>query len=145
MQLHDEIPDIMFLTVANRDLYAKLIDFNEEFYYQPYHHSDCRLRIGVDACSLISERLFIQWQVYRPDSYTQLFDWGAGAKLFLSPHATVSELAQTIFGLIQAYETHEVREAFVWRRRRVYGPHVSLDAHWEAAEHTVTRAVRETP
>lgn len=81
-----------------------------------------------------SDRLYMQVWCWRPDTFTGEMDWGRGGKAYLSPHATDSELVQTAFGLYKAYVEHEARESFLWRGRRVFGPHISTEALWEVAE-----------
>lgn len=53
-----------------------------------------------------------------------------------------SSLIQTIFGLYLSFVEHEARETFLYRGRRVFGPHISTDALWEIAERTDARPQR---
>lgn len=50
--------------------------------------------------------------------------------------ATESTLARTAFGLYVGFSEHEARESFQFKGRRVFGPHTSVAALWEAAEST---------
>lgn len=79
-------------------------------------------------------RFYYQIEATRPDTYTGKTGKGRGSKAYLSLHATDSELVQTVFGLYNAYLHHEARETFLWRGRRVFGPHIDIQAHWENAE-----------
>lgn len=106
----------------------------EHIDYLPYHQAEHRIRVGMSE-----GRPFIQYQVWRPDTFTSEMGWGKGGKAFLSHHTIQQEFVQTVFSLIQSYELHEVREGFTYEGRRIYGPHIDLGALWEAAEHTVTR------
>lgn len=79
-------------------------------------------------------RYYFQIRCERPDTFTGEMGTGHGGKAYLSPYATDSELVQTAFGLYKAYVEHEARESFLWRGRRVFGPHISTEALWEVAE-----------
>lgn len=84
---------------------------------------NCELFIGTDR-----ERHYWQIKCWRQDTITKEWDWGYGGKVYLSPHATDSELMQAAFGAYRAYWEHEVRETFLVDGVRPYGPHISLDA-----------------
>ena len=79
-------------------------------------------------------RFYLQIEAARIDTFTGELGTGRGGKAYLSEEATDSELVQTVFGLYDAYCHHEVRETFLFRGRRIFGPHISIDAHWEVAE-----------
>lgn len=79
-------------------------------------------------------RFYYQIEATRIDTFTGKLGTGRGSKAYLTPHATRSELVQTVFGLYDAYCHHEVRETFLWRGRRVFGPHIDIEAHWQIAE-----------
>ena len=85
-------------------------------------------------------RYYFQIACERPDTFTGQVGEGRGGKAYLSRHATDSELVQAAFGLYRAYVEHEARETFLWRGRRVFGPHISTAALWEVAERYDARA-----
>lgn len=87
-------------------------------------------------------RFYFQIQCWRKDAITGEMGMGYGGKAYLSPHATDSELVQTIFGLYRAYWEHEARETFSWRGRRVFGPHISTEALWDVARRVDVRSAR---
>lgn len=78
-------------------------------------------------------RFYFQIRAERADTYTGKMGFGQGGKAYLSEYATDSELMQTVFGLYASYCHHEARESFMWRGRRVFGPHMSTQARWEIA------------
>lgn len=47
-----------------------------------------------------------------------------------------STLVRTAFGLYAAFCEHEAREAFQYAGRRVFGPHIAVEALWNAAAST---------
>lgn len=96
------------------------------------------LLIGRDQAET-GGRYFFQIQALRPDAFTGALEHGRGGKAYLSPHATRSELVQTVFGLMLAYLEHEARESFTWRGRRVFGPHIDVQAHWDVARRVDVR------
>ena len=79
-------------------------------------------------------RVYMQVECDRPDTFTGVMGVGRGGKAYLSPHMTDSELVRRAFALVLAYVEHEAREGFTWRGRRVFGPHISVEALWDAAE-----------
>lgn len=84
-------------------------------------------------------RWYYQVEAHRPDTYTREPGVGRGSKAYLNPAATRSELAQTAFGLFNAYEHHECREWFTFAGKRVYGPHFDVLALAEIADRTEHR------
>lgn len=72
--------------------------------------------------------LWVQVGTERPDTYTGNIEIGKGGKAYVSPHATHDEVVKKIFGLILAYTEHEAREGFRWKGRRVFNPHVTIEA-----------------
>ncbi|WKW87117.1 hypothetical protein SEA_NICOLE72_80 [Microbacterium phage Nicole72] len=92
-------------------------------------------------------RFYFQIKCWRRDVITGEFGYGYGGKAYLSPHATDSELIQTIFGLYKGYWEHEARETFVLRdsageRRRPFGPHIDTWALWSVARKVDVRSAR---
>lgn len=79
-------------------------------------------------------RWYYQIRCFRPDTFTQEMGWGGGRKAYLSPYMVRSELVRLAFGLYLAYVEHEAREGFQWRGRRVFGPHIHVEAMWDVAE-----------
>jgi hypothetical protein len=89
-------------------------------------------------------RWYFQITCWRRDAITGDMGRGYGGKAYLTPHATDSELIQTLFGLYKAYWEHEARETFQWRERRVFGPHISTEALWDVARRVDVRSARHT-
>lgn len=80
--------------------------------------------------------LFMQVAFFAPN------EWGVpelqqGRKWLLSKHMTKSEIVQTALKAVLTAEEHEARENFMYRGRKVFGPHVYIDALWDACD-TVT-------
>lgn len=55
-----------------------------------------------------------------------------GRKWLISRFMTKNELIQTAFKAILTAEEHEVRENFLYKGRRILGPHIDVDALWNA-------------
>lgn len=72
--------------------------------------------------------LWIQVGTMRPDTYTGQQELGKGGKAYVSTYATHDEVVKKIFGLIMAYVEHETREGFKWKGRRIFNPHVTIEA-----------------
>lgn len=109
----------------------RVIDLISEIAYK----DDYFLRVGVSP----EGRLFMQVQCHRKDVVTGEMGWGKGGKCYLSEFMTDQEIVQNAFGLFKAYEEHECREFFTFRGKRIYGPHISLDALLEIADRTTYR------
>jgi hypothetical protein len=87
----------------------------------------------------------LQCRIMRPDTESGTWAEGGGGKYYVSPHSTEDEIVKKCFAACMAYAEHEVREGFRWKERRVFGPHIDLDALWRAAEHVSYRDTREEP
>lgn len=112
-------------------LESRVKELIADIHYKP----DYRLYVGVSN----EGKIYLQVQCWRPDSITGEYDWGKGGKLHLSIHMTDQEIVQNAFGLYKAYEEHECREFFTYRGKRIYGPHISLEALLEVADRTTYR------
>lgn len=126
---------------------------------EPVHEADpflLRLRgivaqveLGMECSVVIGRdeendpgRFYFQIMCWRMDVISKEMGHGFGGKAYLSPHATDSELVQTIFGLYKAYWEHEARENFYWKGRRVFGPHMDVNAVWEVATRIDARSAQ---
>lgn len=73
---------------------------------------------------------YLQWTFCAPD-YTKpgqpVTKWHC-RKYRLSVHMTEGEVVQTAFHAALQAEEHECREAFCYRGRRPFNPHIRLDA-----------------
>lgn len=78
-------------------------------------------------------RWYYQIEADRVDAITGEQGVGRGGKAYLSPEATRSELVQTVFGLLKAFEEHECREFFRYDGQQVFGPHFDVLALHEIA------------
>lgn len=101
----------------------------------------CAVVIGHDDENTPG-RHYLQIECYRKDVITGEMGFGRGGKFWLSEHMTQNEIIQGIFGLYLAYWTHEAREGFTWRGRRIFGPHISSEALWEVAPRVDVRSVK---
>jgi hypothetical protein len=97
----------------------------------------CTIRIDEDE-----KGVFWQIKCWRRDVITSEWDWGFGGKAYPSEHATQSELLQSIFGLYKGYWEHEARENFKWKGRRIFGPHIDVEAQWEIAQRIDVRSAQ---
>lgn len=77
--------------------------------------------------------VFLEARLWRKDTYTNEMGWGYGGKRWVNPQITERNLVMTCFALARDFAEHEVREAFKYRGQRIVGPHISLEAMWEAA------------
>lgn len=89
-------------------------------------------------------RLYFQVECDRPDIYTKEMGVGRGGKAYLSKHMIESEMVRLAYGLFARYDEHETREWFQYRGRSVFGPHIAIDAMWEASAHLDFREAQES-
>ena len=78
----------------------------------------------------------IYFQIYcqRPDTYTEAMGEGQGGKRYLAYHTTPDEMVRIAFSILDAYDHHEDREAFLYKGKRVFGPHITIDALMSVAD-----------
>lgn len=68
-----------------------------------------------------------------------------GGKFYVSPHSTRDEVVKKVLLACLTFLEHEAREGFTWRGRRIFGPHISLEALYSVAEETTSREELESP
>ncbi len=73
-------------------------------------------------------RYYVQIQCFRMDVITKKMGFGVGGKAYLGRYQTDNEIVQTVFGLYKGYAEHEARESFELDGKRIYGPHISIEA-----------------
>lgn len=85
-------------------------------------------------------RWWLQVGMNRPNTYRpdEVID-GWGGKAYVSPHSTDDEIVKKVFGLIMAYVEHETREGFMFKGKRIFGPHITLEALMSVADETAHR------
>lgn len=88
------------------------------------HHPDLVIRFGEDGVSTYVMQLV---DLNMDPSFN------TGRKWRISPHMTTSEIVGTAWKAYMTWLEHEARESFLYRGRAVYGPHLDVEALWEAA------------
>jgi hypothetical protein len=79
-------------------------------------------------------RVYIQIVKWRRDVDTGEMGDGPGAKIYLSPHMTETEIVHAVFGAYKGWNEHESRETFEYKGKRVFGPHIDINAMIEVAD-----------
>ena len=87
-----------------------------------------------------SDRWFVQVGSNRKCMYTGEFGTGWGGKAEVSPYSTHDEIVKKVLGLCLAYVEHETREGFLFKNKRVFNPHVTIEALSEICDQTMCRA-----
>lgn len=64
-------------------------------------------------------------------------------KWYVSKWATDGEVVQTVLKLCLTSAEHEAREAFKYKGKAIFGPHLVLDDLLDIADHTAHRPERE--
>ncbi len=96
------------------------------------------------AQDLFSQVVFRDWQFhvkedrfrvtfFARDQVTGNVELQTGRPWLLWPEMSDSQIVLTAWAAIEMALIHEAREEFRYRRRRVFGPHVSVDAMWQVA------------
>jgi hypothetical protein len=88
------------------------------------------VEVGVDERGIV----YIQVLCDRPDTYTGEFGTGRGGRRLLFEAQSDSSIVRTVLAAFLAYEEHEVREAFQYKGKRIYGPHIDVEALVEVAD-----------
>lgn len=104
---------------------------------QDVHYKDWFFYLGHDE-----GRSWLQVKFLAPDAATGAGVVQAGRKWFLSEHMTRSEVVQTALKAVLTAEEHEARERFAYRGKRIFGPHINVDALHEVCSEL---DVREEP
>lgn len=89
--------------------------------------------------------IYLQVRKWRADTHTREMGWGRGAKYYISEHALPSEVAQRAIRACLDFAEHEIREAFQYRGRRIFGPHLNHDLLWKIAEEEERRTPPPSP
>ena len=81
--------------------------------------------------------VFVQARLWRADADTGVMGWGVGARhpVGASPderEGQVDYIVKRCLVAALAFAEHEVREAFLYDGRRVFGPHLRLSDLWQA-------------
>lgn len=97
--------------------------------------SDWTFHLGLDG-----DRPWLQVRFNSVDSVTGEPERQHGRKWMLSAFMTKSELVQTAFKAVITATEHEVRETFMYKGRRIFGPHFDVDALWEVSRRVDIRA-----
>lgn len=74
--------------------------------------------------------VFLRAQYPHADIYTDKIEQQLTRKWLLSPDMTDSEVVQTAFKCCWTSFEHRCREAFLYRGRRIFGPHFDVDDLW---------------
>lgn len=77
------------------------------------------------------DKAFLQASYYEADIITGEPELQKTRKWYLSPHQVKSELVQTAFKCVMTSMEHRTREHFLYRGKRVFGPHFDVDALWQ--------------
>lgn len=88
-----------------------------------------------------SERHWLMWSFTSPD-YTRgrvPTSWNS-RKWYLSAHMTESEIVQTALAAVLMAEEHEAREAFSYKGKHLFNPHISIEAMLSVCDRLEVRA-----
>jgi len=76
----------------------------------------------------LAGEIYLQGRYLEPDIITKELEWQRTRKWRLSQHMVKSELVQTALLCVLTSAEHRVREHFLYRGQRVFGPHFDVDA-----------------
>ena len=69
-----------------------------------------------------------------PDINTGVIELQTTRKWWISEHSTETEVVQTILKCVLTSTEHRTREAFIYKSKRCFGPHIDVAAHIVAAD-----------
>jgi hypothetical protein len=79
-------------------------------------------------------RVILQASYIEPDIVTGQPERQKTRKWIVSKYATKSELVQTAFKCCLTSMEHRTRESFLYRGKRVFGPHFDVEVLWQMCE-----------
>ena len=101
---------------------------------------DDRVRCEPFTFVVTEERgtAYVQARLWRADADTGVEGWGLGPRHPVGssandPDGQPDYIVKRCLVAALSFAEHEVREAFLYDGRRVFGPHMKLSALWEAA------------
>lgn len=81
----------------------------------------------------VYDPLWLQVQYHEADIYTKEVEIQKGRRWLIEEDATVEQVLQTILKALLTSAEHRIRERFLYRNVRIFGPHPSLDDLMEMA------------
>lgn len=81
---------------------------------------------GFRAVAVLPDVFVIEFD--RPDTYTGQMATGCSAPKSVPDDWTESQIVRAIFGTYLGVVEHEAREAFKYRGKRIFGPHIDVAA-----------------
>ena len=89
--------------------------------------------------------VFLRASYMEPDVYSGVVERQETRKWLLSPHMTKSEIVQTAFKCCWTSFEHRCREGFLYKGRRVFGPHFDVDDLWNLCDDRENAGGRKEP
>lgn len=77
---------------------------------------------------------YIQGEYVEEDIVTLKAEVQRTRRWFVSPEVTSGEVVQTCLKLVLTSAEHRVREHFLYKQRRVFGPHFDIEKLWAVCE-----------
>ena len=71
--------------------------------------------------------VFLQAKYVESDAYSGVPEMQFTRKWILSPHMTDSEIVQTVFKCCYTSFEHRCREFFLYKGKRIFGPHFDIE------------------
>jgi hypothetical protein len=85
-------------------------------------------------CDRTDGQVWFEIVARRPDVDTGRVGIGRGGKRFVTDQMSNSTIVRSIFGALVSYEEHECREGFAFDGKRIFGPHISIEALADVAD-----------
>lgn len=82
----------------------------------------------------------LQVQFMDKDIYSEEMEEQKGRKFYISPYMIAGEVVKTAFLAVMQAMEHEIRETFLYKEKRLLGPHIALQALCEVADTREHRA-----
>lgn len=115
-------------TPGEKDLWTRVTDLSHRI---RINREGYGLSIGMDDVGI-----YLMITCFRKDTYTGKASEGQGGRRYLNPRMTDPQIIRVAFSALVAYDEHEDREAFEYDGKRIFGPHISIDALMDVADRT---------
>lgn len=90
--------------------------------------------VGDTTCTAHPRPLCELWVAReRLDIFTGRMAVGESRHWLVTPTSSKSGIVQICFGAVLSVQEHEARENFLYRGRRIFGPHMDADRVWGVA------------
>lgn len=115
-------------------MFSEACDLIREVKCPPFEFYAACIECGDGmACEDEKHFWYLEAWTYRMDNKLGRMGWGHGGRQLIDGSMNDDLIVKTCLVACFKYVEHEVREAFSWRGRRVFDPHMPVATLWKVA------------